>query len=74
MNDLYDTLETPLFHIKGVHSESKADVKRIKVDPTRTIKQVSILSDGPWMKGLRLIDENDNDIVNETWFKGDDYN
>ena len=40
------------------------------MDTEKTIRWVSIKADGPWTKGLRLIDENNETIVEETWNGG----
>ena len=47
-------------------------MKSIRVDPERTIRWVSIKADGPWTKGLRLIDDLNETIVEETWYVGED--
>lgn len=49
-------------------------VKSITIDPTKTIKAVSIRADGPWTKGLRLIDSDGNYILDRTWYIGNSEN
>merc|ERR1712187_821203 len=55
------------------YSPGNADmgaVKSISIDPSKQITAVSVKADGPWMKGLRLYDENGNYILNSTWYIG----
>ena len=42
------------------------------MDTERTLRWVSVKADGPWAKGLRLIDQNNETIVEETWYVGED--
>ena len=63
---------TPLYEVEGASTEQPDTMKSIRVDPERTIRWVSIKADGPWTKGLRLIDELNETIVEETWYVGED--
>ena len=58
--------------MEGASTEQPDTMKSIRVDPERTIRWVSIKADGPWTKGLRLIDDLNETIVEETWYVGED--
>ena len=45
-------------------------VKSLSIGPTQEIRAVSIKADGPWTKGIRLIDEYGGYILDRTWYTG----
>ena len=58
-----------------LNGEAHGKLKVIKVDPSRPVRYVSVKhSGGTNFKGLRLLDEDEEYIVNVTWYKkGDGY-
>ena len=65
-------VETPLYEDEGYRQEDFM-WKFIDVDPNRQIRSISVRSDvAGWIFGLRLMDENGVNIVDENWNKVED--
>ena len=65
-------VETPLYEDEGYRQEDFM-WKFIDVDPNRQIRSISVRSDvAGWIFGLRLMDEDGVNIVDENWNKVED--
>ena len=65
-------VETPLYEDEG-YKQDDFMWKFIDIDPSRQIRSISVRSDvAGWIFGLRLMDENGENIVDANWNKVED--